>query len=111
MTGNSHSYRATATAAAASLNLGTASSSERTFPPQTGFSYSGWLSVEVLPAVPSYLSSIGLLTLEKQWENTNREKLNMCTILQIHLDLQLQSIIVSMDAMMRIPILCITKGC
>eukprot|EP00111_Clytia_hemisphaerica_P006851 TCONS_00019802-protein len=95
---NTYSYRATATAAAASLNLGTSSSSsERSFPPQTGFTYSGWLHIEMLPSALSHLSNIGLLTLEKQWEDLNQQRLVISSVLQIYLDLHSQSIVINTD--------------
>lgn len=93
--GTSHSYRSTATAAAAAtLALSTTSASERTFPPQTGFTYSGWVFLEVLPAVPSHMSAVGLLTVEKHWEDLSTRRLVNSSILQIYFDLQSKSLVV-----------------
>lgn len=90
--GASHSYRSSA--AAATLALTTTSASERTFPPQTGLTYSSWVFLEVLPAVPSYMSAVGLLTVEKHWEDMSTKRLVNSSILQIYLDLQSKSLVV-----------------
>ena len=84
--------------ASSAMNLSTpsATQSERTFPPPTGLTYTGWVYLEHVNTVPTSLHSIvGLFTVEKQFEETSSKRLINSSVFQIYLDLQTRTLVVS----------------
>lgn len=89
-----HSLR---TSSNSSVNISLTSSSsqaERTFPPQAGLTYSGWVYLECTPTIPSIHSSVGLFTVEKQWEEFGSKRLINSSVFQLYLNLQDKSLVV-----------------
>lgn len=92
-----HSLR---TSSNSSVNISLTSSSsqaERTFPPQAGLTYSGWVYLECTPTIPSIHSSVGLFTVEKQWEEFGSKRLINSSVFQLYLNLQDKSLVINTE--------------